>query len=438
MRDRISKAKAFLVVKNYTAAIYELENIRRETKDSTVNRVLIVLLMHSYLEQGDYKKAQNFLKELHASKNQDSAMDYFSIAGQVISGAKTQLERYKSLGLSVSDRNLPVEASADVESMRLTLELIVEQSRALSKNKEFSSNALALLEETSIARASLAKDPYDSKRWKDQISDARQQIVGSGSRIINAVDSKPFEENTASSKAPSSKTIALSDLKEDNPVVPEETIENKKVGDNIFELREPSEIPPPKPANKPAGKEENKTGKAKTATLKETAVTDKSTEKETPKEVVAKKEEAKSPEGPIRLRVAPENPKKETTPEEKTEKKASPKKETKIPENNVAEEEDEKVEETGPLTVGSLITYATRRVNPIYPRSARNMRLTGVVKVKVVVNEDGEVAEVEDMEGPAMLRRAAGNAIRKWKFKPFMRDGQPVMATGYVNFNFSL
>ncbi|MBK9765808.1 MAG: hypothetical protein IPP63_01605 [Chloracidobacterium sp.] len=28
--------------------------------------------------------------------------------------------------------------------------------------------------------------------------------------------------------------------------------------------------------------------------------------------------------------------------------------------------------------------------------------------------------------------------MRKWKFKPFVRDGQPVRATGYVNFNFAL
>jgi hypothetical protein len=37
-----------------------------------------------------------------------------------------------------------------------------------------------------------------------------------------------------------------------------------------------------------------------------------------------------------------------------------------------------------------------------------------------------------------MLQAAAKDAIRKWKFKPFMRDGQPVRATGFVSFNFAL
>src|SRR5688500_3322303 len=60
MRDRISKAKAYIAVRNYSAAIYELENIRRETSDLAVHAVANVLLMNSYVEQGEYKRAENF------------------------------------------------------------------------------------------------------------------------------------------------------------------------------------------------------------------------------------------------------------------------------------------------------------------------------------------------------------------------------------------
>src|SRR5262245_59876545 len=51
MRERISKAKAYIAVRNYNAAIYELESIRKETNDQSVNAVANVLLMNSYLEQ---------------------------------------------------------------------------------------------------------------------------------------------------------------------------------------------------------------------------------------------------------------------------------------------------------------------------------------------------------------------------------------------------
>src|SRR5215204_5103921 len=47
MRERISKAKSYIAVRNYNAAIYELENIRRETGDTSVNAVTNVLLMNS-------------------------------------------------------------------------------------------------------------------------------------------------------------------------------------------------------------------------------------------------------------------------------------------------------------------------------------------------------------------------------------------------------
>ena len=66
------------------------------------------------------------------------------------------------------------------------------------------------------------------------------------------------------------------------------------------------------------------------------------------------------------------------------------------------------------------------------------MRATGVVTVEVVVDEAGEVSEIQNTNGPAILQSAAKDAVKRWKFKPFIRDGQPVKATGFVSFNFAL
>ncbi len=90
------------------------------------------------------------------------------------------------------------------------------------------------------------------------------------------------------------------------------------------------------------------------------------------------------------------------------------------------------------MRVASLVDAATRKVNPNYPPMARSARVGGVVKVEVVIDEQGEVAEVKTTEGPELLRRAAADAIRRWKFKPAVRDGQPVRMSGFVNFNFAL
>ncbi len=90
------------------------------------------------------------------------------------------------------------------------------------------------------------------------------------------------------------------------------------------------------------------------------------------------------------------------------------------------------------MEIGSLKEYATKQTLPTYPPAAKSMRTTGIVKVELVINESGDVVEVPNTSGPALLQGAAKDAARKWKFKPFTRDGQPVRATGFVNFNFSL
>ena len=90
------------------------------------------------------------------------------------------------------------------------------------------------------------------------------------------------------------------------------------------------------------------------------------------------------------------------------------------------------------LEVGSLMDYATQRVAPTYPQQARTIRQTGIVKVEVVIDEEGKVVEVKKTSGPSLLQGAAKDAAKKWRFKPFLRDGQPVRATGFISFIFNL
>jgi len=92
---------------------------------------------------------------------------------------------------------------------------------------------------------------------------------------------------------------------------------------------------------------------------------------------------------------------------------------------------------SGALEVGSLAEKATNKVTPVYPQMAKNAGVSGLVRVKIVVDEAGSVAGIVWAEGPMMLRQAAQDALRQWKFQPVMVDGKPVKATGYVDFGFS-
>lgn len=386
MRDRIKKAKAFIAVKNYNAAIYELESIRRETNEPTINSVVNVLLVSSYLEQGDYKRAQDFLNEL-AKSNKGN---YTAAAGQVVKSARNQLERYKSLGLSVSDRNLPLEAAADLEKMRQTLELVIEQSKVLSKDKTQTSNAMALMEEASNARSGLAKDDYDATRWKNEAADAREILANSKSVVLNVDGTTATTQNTVASNT--------------NNVIQTQT--NLPV-DNTTQTNKNQTT------EKPSNTTENNTVAVKenTVAVKETPKTNENTVKETPKT----DETTETTNSTRTRRVENTN---NTTP--------------------TLQEAVIKTNDLSPLSVGSLVDFATQRVNPVYPQQARTIRQTGIVKVEVMVDEQGKVVEVQKANGPSLLQSAAKDAAKKWRFKPFLRDGQPVKATGFISFNFTL
>lgn len=90
------------------------------------------------------------------------------------------------------------------------------------------------------------------------------------------------------------------------------------------------------------------------------------------------------------------------------------------------------------VDVGSLIDKATHKVSPSYPQVARSQRVTGTVKVTLEIDETGAVTGIKHSIGPSLLRPAAAEAARRWKFRPTMVDGQPVRVTGFINFNFAL
>lgn len=403
MRGRISKAKALIAVKNYNAAIYEMENIRRETNDQTVHGVLNVLLVNCYLEQGDYKRAQDFLATLFNDikvNKPNAATNYYAAAGQVIKGARNQSERYKALGLMVSDRNLPPEAATDLEKMRETLEKVVEQSKVLGKDTKQTSNASVLLEETSNARSLLARDDYDAQRWKNEVADSREMLANSRSTVLNATNEAMPETTNVS------QTLIASNTPTTTLPVPNTTPTVNKTEETV-------------PSFQPV--KETKPTPDLTAKIEKPIVNE--PVKETPK-----KEEPKKTEETPTNTASTENPN-----QPKRERRV-----VKADENKDTTAKTETTDTNSPLSVGSLLEYAVQRTNPTYPPTARTLRQTGVVRLEVLVDEEGKVTTVQNSTGPSLLQSAAKDAVKKWKFKPFMRDGQPVKATGFLSFNFNL
>ncbi len=79
------------------------------------------------------------------------------------------------------------------------------------------------------------------------------------------------------------------------------------------------------------------------------------------------------------------------------------------------------------------------RTPPVYPREALRRGRGGTVRVQATVAPDGSVErmEVAQSSGDRYLDRAALEAVRRWRFAPAMRNGQPVSATVVIPVDFS-
>ncbi|HSE30334.1 MAG TPA: TonB family protein [Pyrinomonadaceae bacterium] len=88
------------------------------------------------------------------------------------------------------------------------------------------------------------------------------------------------------------------------------------------------------------------------------------------------------------------------------------------------------------IRTGSLSGRERKRVTPIYPVTAKTAGVAGVVRVFVLVDEEGRVT-VTGSEGPALLKQAAEDAARKWSFGPTMVNNRVVRVSGYIDFEFT-
>ena len=70
-------------------------------------------------------------------------------------------------------------------------------------------------------------------------------------------------------------------------------------------------------------------------------------------------------------------------------------------------------------------------VKPVYPPEAKKEGVTGEVNIDAIIGAKGEVKEAKALSGPEVLREAALQAVRQWRYKPLGVDAK---VTIHVNF----
>jgi TonB family protein len=73
-----------------------------------------------------------------------------------------------------------------------------------------------------------------------------------------------------------------------------------------------------------------------------------------------------------------------------------------------------------------------------YPLLGQHMSVQGSVVLQAVVGADGIIENMRVLSGPAILSVAAQQAVRQWRFKPVLRNGQAVETKATITVNFSI
>jgi protein TonB len=78
------------------------------------------------------------------------------------------------------------------------------------------------------------------------------------------------------------------------------------------------------------------------------------------------------------------------------------------------------------------------RLQPSYPPLARQARIQGTVVLQAVISREGTIEKLQVLSGHPMLVQAAVVAVRQWRYRPYVLNGEPVEVETQVTVNFVL
>ena len=92
------------------------------------------------------------------------------------------------------------------------------------------------------------------------------------------------------------------------------------------------------------------------------------------------------------------------------------------------------------LRVGENVQAANliRKVQPVYPQSALDARIQGVVHFKAIIGRDGTIQNLQFVSGHPMLVEPARTAVGQWQYRPTLLNGSPVEVVTDIAVNFTL
>ena len=93
-----------------------------------------------------------------------------------------------------------------------------------------------------------------------------------------------------------------------------------------------------------------------------------------------------------------------------------------------------------PVSVSSGVASGMliHKTQPVYPSIARSARVQGTVVLQAKISRSGSVTDLRVVSGPPMLRQSAIDAVKTWKYKPYLLNNQPTEVNTTIDVRFSL
>ena len=90
------------------------------------------------------------------------------------------------------------------------------------------------------------------------------------------------------------------------------------------------------------------------------------------------------------------------------------------------------------ISAGVAVGMLLQKTQPVYPPIAKAARVSGTVVLQATISKTGAIENLRVVSGPAMLQQAALDAVRSWRYRPYLLNNEPVEVETTVNVIFTL
>ena len=104
------------------------------------------------------------------------------------------------------------------------------------------------------------------------------------------------------------------------------------------------------------------------------------------------------------------------------------------PEPNASATKLKRVRVGGAVASANLI----HQVTPVYPKEAKKKHITGAVLLHATIGKDGTIENLEYVSGPPELTPSAMEAVKQWRYKPTLLNGDPVQVDTTISVVYTL